>query len=68
MAMANSAMAQDYDDRWYLTAGAGYGFFDSDRNVNDEFYGTLGFGRFFSPNCRWISSCGTRTRNSTTIP
>jgi OOP family OmpA-OmpF porin len=50
MAMANSAMAQDYDDRWYLTAGAGYGFFDGDRNVKDEFYGTLGVGKFITPN------------------
>jgi OOP family OmpA-OmpF porin len=50
MAMANSALAQDYDDRWYLTAGAGYGFFDSDRNVDNKLYGTLGFGRFFTPN------------------
>ena len=50
MAMANTAMAQDYDDRWYLTAGGGYGFFDGDRNVDNEFYGTLGFGRFFTPN------------------
>lgn len=50
MAMANSAMAQDYDDRWYLTAGGGYGFFDGDRNVNNELYGTLGIGKFISPN------------------
>jgi len=50
MAMANSATAQDYDDRWYITAGAGWGFFDGDRNVDNELYGTLGFGRFISPN------------------
>ena len=50
MAMANTAMAQDYDDRWYLTAGAGYSVFDGDRNVDNEFYGTLGFGKFLSPN------------------
>ena len=50
MAMANTAMAQDYDDRWYVTAGAGYGVFDGDRNVNNEMYGTLGFGKFVTPN------------------
>jgi OOP family OmpA-OmpF porin len=50
MFMANSAMAQDYDDRWYITAGAGYGFFDNDRNVENEFYGTVGIGKFVSPN------------------
>jgi len=50
LAMANSAMAQDYDDRWYLTLGGGYGFFDGDRNVDNELYGTLGIGKFMSPN------------------
>ena len=50
MAMANSAMAQDYDDRWYLTAGGGVGIFDSSRNVSNELYGTLGFGKFITPN------------------
>lgn len=50
MAMANTAMAQDYDDRWYLTAGAGIGVFDGDRNVDNELYGTLGIGKFITPN------------------
>jgi OOP family OmpA-OmpF porin len=50
MSMAQSVMAQDYDDRFYITAGAGYGFFDNAREVDNEFYGTLGFGKFISPN------------------
>ena len=50
MAMANSAMAQDYDDRWYLTAGGGIGIFDGDRNVSNELYGTVGVGKFITPN------------------
>jgi OOP family OmpA-OmpF porin len=50
MSMAQSAMAQDYDDRWYITAGAGVGFFDDDRAVADELYGTLGFGKMITPN------------------
>jgi OmpA-OmpF porin, OOP family len=50
MSMAQSAMAQSYDDRWYVTAGGGVGFFDSDRDVADNVYGTLGFGKFVSPN------------------
>jgi len=49
MAMANSATAQNYDDRWYITAGGGIGVFDGDRNVDNELYGTLGFGKFISP-------------------
>ncbi len=50
MSMAQSAMAQSYDDRFYITAGAGVGFFDKDRAVSDDVYGTLGFGKFISPN------------------
>jgi len=50
LSLANSAMAQDYDDRWYITAGGGFGFFDGDRNVDNEMYGTLGFGKFITPN------------------
>jgi OOP family OmpA-OmpF porin len=43
--MANSAMAQSYDDRWYLGAGVGVGFFDNDRNVADDVYGMVGLGK-----------------------
>ncbi len=50
MSMANVAMAQDYDDRWYLSAGAGMNFQDGARNTEDPFFGTLGFGKFISPN------------------
>jgi len=50
MSMAQSVMAQSYDDRFYVTAGGGVGFFDSDREVSDNVYGTLGFGKFISPN------------------
>jgi OOP family OmpA-OmpF porin len=50
MSLAQSAMAQSYDDRFYITAGAGVAFFDQDRNAADEVYGTLGFGKFVTPN------------------
>ena len=50
MSMAQSVMAQNYDDRFYITAGAGVGFFDSDRDVSDDFYTSLGFGKFITPN------------------
>ena len=43
-------MAQDFDDRWYLTAGVGVGFFDDDRDAADDLYGTIGFGKLISPN------------------
>ena len=37
MSLAQSAMAQSYDDRFYITAGVGAGFFDNNRDVNDDF-------------------------------
>jgi OOP family OmpA-OmpF porin len=43
--MAQSAAAQSYDDRWYLGAGVGVGFFDNDREVADDVYGMIGFGK-----------------------
>jgi OmpA-OmpF porin, OOP family len=49
-AMAQSATAQDFDDRWYLTGGLGMNFQDSDRGTEDVAFGTIGFGKFISPN------------------
>ena len=50
MSLAQSAMAQSYDDRFYVTAGVGVNFADKDRAVSDDVYGSLGFGKFISPN------------------
>ena len=49
-AMAQSAVAQSFDDRWYITTGVGYNFQDSDRRTDDAWMGTLGFGKMISPN------------------
>ena len=49
-AMAQSATAQDFDDRWYLTGGVGMNFQDRDRETNDDPFVTLGFGKFITPN------------------
>jgi OmpA-OmpF porin, OOP family len=48
--MAQSAVAQDFDDRWYITGGVGYNFQDDDRGTSDAPFGTLGFGKMISPN------------------
>jgi len=48
--MANTAAAQSYDDRWYVGAGVGVGFFDSDREVQDDVYGMIGLGKMITPN------------------
>ncbi|MFA6986158.1 MAG: porin family protein [Arenimonas sp.] len=50
MSMAQSAFAQSYDDRWYLTAGAGVAMFDDDRSVNDDPYYEIGLGKFVTEN------------------
>lgn len=53
MGLAQSAMAQSYDDRWYIAVGAGYNFQDHDRFTDNTPELDLGFGRFFSPNWSW---------------
>ncbi len=50
MSMAQSVLAQDYDDRFYITAGAGLLLTDGDRDATDEIYGSLGFGKMITPN------------------
>ena len=49
LAVTHAASAQEFDDRWYLTAGAGYNMQDSDRDTRDAPFGTLGVGKFISP-------------------
>jgi OOP family OmpA-OmpF porin len=53
MTFANTALAQDYDDRWYLTAGAAYNFQDEDRETDSDGELNLGFGKFWSPVWSW---------------
>jgi OOP family OmpA-OmpF porin len=48
---AQAVVAQDYDDRWYVSASAGQIGFDSKRELKDAAFGTIGLGKFFSP--RW---------------
>ncbi|MEN1972158.1 OmpA family protein [Luteimonas sp. MJ204] len=43
------ASAQDFDDRWYLTGGAGFNLQDNDRGTRDAPFATLGFGKFIAP-------------------
>ncbi|KAF1709400.1 hypothetical protein CSC70_11400 [Pseudoxanthomonas kalamensis DSM 18571] len=50
LGVAQAAAAQDFDDRWYLTGSVGYNMQDSDRRTEDAAFGTLGLGKFISPN------------------
>lgn len=50
LGVAQAASAQTYDDRWYVSGSVGVNFQDTDRQTQDTPFGTLGFGRFVSPN------------------
>src|SRR5690606_23015803 len=47
---AQAAAAQEFDDRWYVTGSAGYNFQDSDRLTDSAPFGTIGLGKFITPN------------------
>ncbi len=53
LALSATAAAQEasYDDRWYLTAGAGANIQDSSRDTENAATYTLGVGKFVNP--RW---------------
>ncbi|MCK7593862.1 OmpA family protein [Pseudomarimonas salicorniae] len=54
MGAAQGVAAQEvFDDRWYVTAGFGYGMFDGSRNVDDNFTGQIGVGKFIAPRWSW---------------
>lgn len=60
-ALANVAMAQEFDDRWYLSGTAGVNLQDNDRaTVNKGEYG-FGVGRFFDQ--RWSLDFGVYSTN-----
>lgn len=50
LSLANTAMAQEFDDRWYLTGSVGQNMQDNDRRTEDTQFLTLGLGKFISPN------------------
>lgn len=49
LGLAHTASAQEFDDRWYLTASTGFNFQDEDRRTDDTPFVTLGMGKFISP-------------------
>jgi OOP family OmpA-OmpF porin len=48
LAVAQTASAQDYDDRWYLTPGVGFNLQDNQRGTNNAPFVALGFGKNLS--------------------
>jgi OOP family OmpA-OmpF porin len=45
IAAAQTAMAADFDDRWYLSASTGVNFQDNDRHTHNAWFGTFGVGK-----------------------
>ena len=50
LSFANHAMAQEFDDRWYLSGSAGFNLQDDDRTTRNAPFLGLGLGKFISPN------------------
>ena len=50
MSLAQSAMAQDYDDRWYVSGTAGILGTDNDRGTGNAPTFGIGFGKFIRDN------------------
>ncbi len=49
LGVAQAASAQTFDDRWYVTTSAGFNNQDGSRKTNNTPFGTLGFGKFITP-------------------
>jgi len=50
LAFAQTANAQNFDDRWYLTGSGGFNIQDNDRGTNNAPFVGLGVGKFISNN------------------
>ena len=47
---AQNAVAQEFDDRWYVTGTIGWNMQDTQRDTEDDVFGAIGIGKFFTPN------------------
>jgi len=53
LGLAQTAMAQEFDDRWYVSGDLGVLLFDGDRDIHDDALYSIGFGKMFAPNWSW---------------
>ena len=53
LGLAQTAVAQDYDDRWYVSGDIGLALFDKNRDIENSAIYSVGFGKFFAPNWSW---------------
>ena len=49
LSLAQAASAQDFDDRWYVTASTGFNLQDNDRDSRNAPLVALGLGKFINP-------------------
>ena len=49
MGIAQSAIGQEYDDRWYLHGAIGHTLLDEDRALKNDWHTIFGAGRMFGP-------------------
>ncbi|MCX7543995.1 OmpA family protein [Marinicella gelatinilytica] len=49
-ALAGTALAQDYDDRWRLSPTINFTATDSEKNIESQFGAGIGIGKFINPN------------------
>ena len=49
LGMAQSALGQEYDDRWYIHGSTGVTLLDEDRRLENDWHLNFGAGRMFSP-------------------
>ena len=50
LSLANTAMAQEFDDRWYLTGDVGYNYQDNSRDTENAMFAAIGVGKFINQN------------------
>lgn len=53
LGLAQTALAQDFDDRWYVSGSVGVVGFDSKRGVGNDPYWGIGVGKFVAPRWSW---------------
>jgi OOP family OmpA-OmpF porin len=53
LGFAQAAVAQEYDDRWYVSGDFGAVMFDDARNLERPAFYRIGVGKWFAPNWSW---------------
>lgn len=68
LGLAQAASAQEFDDRWYVSGSVGMNFQDNDRGTEDALFGTIGFGKFLTPNLSLETELNYQNPDKTSNP